>query len=325
MAALVTPVEVDGVWYSAVVYTMSGVLSVSAETVVDALLVGGGGGGAGWCNWENGGGGGGAGGFREFSGLVLPPGDYPIVVGKGGAGHKTSYGEDGGITSAFGYEAAGGGGGATRRDNGTNYAGNAGGSGGGGGRGGSGGAGNTPATDPPQGHDGGGPGGGGGAGGPGTETVGGDGRISTITGGEVYYAGGGSRSGTAIAALGGGGFDDGTAASRHGVDGLGGGGAGLGCSGEADTAGNGGSGAVIVRSPGIPDPIAGVVTDAAGNPAARTLRIYDRGTGLLLREITSDASTGAYEIFALGQIQIVALADEDALYNDLVSSKSAVL
>ena len=107
-----------------------------------------------------------------------------------------------------------------------------------------------------QGHDGGttwhvyGAAGGGGAGGPGgdtvagaesTPTVGGVGCACSISGDEVWYAGGGAgyRPGRTLPAVkGGGGICSTDASKRKGTDGLGGGGAG-----DAP----GGSGVVIIR------------------------------------------------------------------------------
>lgn len=67
--------------------------------------------------------------------------------------------------------------------------------------------------------------------------------------------------------------------------------------------------------------ISGTVTDDAGQPAARTVRVYNRATGTLLGTATSDAVTGAYE-FALtstDMVQVVALDDDAGTdYNALI-------
>lgn len=67
--------------------------------------------------------------------------------------------------------------------------------------------------------------------------------------------------------------------------------------------------------------VSGVVTDAAGLPAARTVRAIDRANGVVLGTTTSDAVTGAYAIAVpvSSEIQRIVL-DDDAgtLYNDLI-------
>lgn len=66
--------------------------------------------------------------------------------------------------------------------------------------------------------------------------------------------------------------------------------------------------------------ISGTVTGADGNPAARTVRFYDRATGQLVDETISDATTGEYEqAFAdTSEYQRIVLADETELYNDII-------
>ena len=67
--------------------------------------------------------------------------------------------------------------------------------------------------------------------------------------------------------------------------------------------------------------IEGVVTDADGNPAQRTLRCYLRNTGALVGSATSDPASGLYTlgVGTAGEYQIVALDDAagDEL-NDLI-------
>ena len=188
-----------------ILYTFfaSGPFTLNRAENVRLLLVGGGGGGGHDCS-----GGGGGGGFVESNSVVLAAGTYTVAVGAGGTGGNPG-GQKGGnggdsIISFGGVDivrAIGGGGGASfYSKNGSD-----GGSGGGaaGDPGGTGGAGTEG-----QGYAGGDAvgkamGGGGGAGGPGGKgtaangpgAAGGIGRISNITGEEVYYAGGGGGGG----------------------------------------------------------------------------------------------------------------------------------
>ena len=218
--------------------------------------------------------GGGAGGFVEDTNASLSAGTYAIMVGAGGLSpNAQGLGGNGGDSyisldgAVIGTVAKGGGGGGYRS------VGSAGGSGGGGSKanGGSGTAG--------QGNPGGRGGsynqagaGGGGAGGPGENVSainkgsdGGDGKMSAITGTEVYYAaggGGGSRTGTGgaggskgVGGTGGGGATD----PGNGAENTGSGGGG----GKLNTPGGaGGSGVVIIRikavmpeKPVAPEPI----------------------------------------------------------------------
>ena len=95
-------------------FRTDGTFTVSQPGKVDILLVGGGGGGGAGC-----GGGGGGGVVKVLSGVELAAGDYPVVIGQGGArGEATSgrnYSGEAGGTTSFGldsYFAEGGGGGA---------------------------------------------------------------------------------------------------------------------------------------------------------------------------------------------------------------------
>jgi len=210
---------------------------------VEVLVVAGGGSGG----IEFGGGGGG-GGIIYKSGEVVAAGDYPIVVGAGGASVSSRIqGNSGNNSTAFGNTAFGGGGGGMFQSVGSD-----GGSGGGGGgrstsvggsatQTGTDGYGYGGGTAISNGNDGGGGGGGAGlVGGDASGVYGGDGGNgfqSSITGTSTYYAGGG-----------GGGTDARKANSIGGAGGLGGGGDGAGngtgqnADGQAGTANTGGGG-----------------------------------------------------------------------------------
>lgn len=67
--------------------------------------------------------------------------------------------------------------------------------------------------------------------------------------------------------------------------------------------------------------VSGVVRDDAGNPCARTVRVYRRDTGELVSTGVSDAVTGAYLLGAVLAIEhnVVFLDDSGGtLYNDLI-------
>lgn len=49
----------------------------------------------------------------------------------------------------------------------------------------------------------------------------------------------------------------------------------------------------------VPIRYSGVITDAAGEPAARVVRLYRRDTGVLLASASSDGVTGAYELLTV--------------------------
>ena len=321
----VTVRKIDGTNYTIHSFYESSLFITDVPLIVDFLVIGGGGGGGGASTstsstYFDGAGGGGAGGFREIQSHTLLPGEYTITVGQGGAGGSPlSYGSDGGVSSAFGITSAGGGGGAQRLTNSTNYTGRAGASGGGGARLGNGGSGNTPSVSPVQGYPGfrsqdGAAGGGGGAGEGSSTTArirGGDGRVSIITGDEVFYAGGGGGgvySGTyAAGGLGGGGggsrfargFD-----AVPGTDGLGGGGGG-GCNSTTATSlrngAAGGSGIVIIRYSLL---IArGKIFTTGTNPARRKIVTITRPTDgsppVVLDYTFSDENTGEFELIRL--------------------------
>ena len=227
--------------------------SNSASTPISFLVIGGGGSGA-----SNGGaattsGGGGGGGFIESSGTTNSNTTYSIYVGKGGfLLNSTASGENSLLQLISGTLTAVGGGGGGNLS--TNLNGLNGGSGGGGafnfnnsnfGTGGNG--------TPGQGFSGapgivGGPlaGSGGGAGGDGISNSlnGGPGLPSTITGQNIYYAGGGGGRGR-VGGIGGGGNGSpaGGGSGNPGTNGLGGGG------GAGDNGTSGGDGVVILRIP----------------------------------------------------------------------------
>jgi hypothetical protein len=282
-------ISIDGVQWKVHSFTATGSLSVSSIGSIgqaDYLVVAGGGGGGNYYS----GGGGGAGGLLtsisgELSGGGNLPGpmiqlseiDYLATVGSGGAGGPgggtIDVGSNGQNSSFAGINAIGGGGGG-----GGGLSGAAGGSGGGSG-------GNGQATGTflggigSQGYGGGngysnsnnyGAGGGGGAGSPGlngdntASGAAGIGLISSITGQDVYYSGGGgagTHTGTSLTrtlgGLGGGGDGGVGGGNNSGLPGVantgGGGGGGTYQSATGAPGGAGGSGIIIVRYP-ITDP-----------------------------------------------------------------------
>jgi hypothetical protein len=75
--------------------------------------------------------------------------------------------------------------------------------------------------------------------------------------------------------------------------------------------------------------VSGVIHDDTGAESARTVRIYDRATGHLIGETTSDAGDGTYSLAApslddVPEVQRIAL-DDDAgtLYNDIIDRVEA--
>ncbi len=271
----VTNYTLNGTNWTAHIFKTAGTtnLNVSVAGNVEVLVVGGGGGGNGGDNANGGGGGGGAGGliYTNFTAVVS---NYTIAVGAGGLGgtdgQYTSTQRKGSDSTAFGFTAIGGGGGARFSGQVSPWTGGNGGSGGGGYRSGSaegtntvgqgsngGKAGNNGSND-----GGGGGGGAGAAGSNGTTTVGGkggNGLAYDISGVMTNYAGGGGggadTGGASTGGLGGGGAGGANSASAKGTagtDGTGGGGGGGGVW-TTSTGGLGGSGIVIVRyvTPGI--------------------------------------------------------------------------
>ena len=236
------------------VFRENGTLKVTGSGYVEILAVGGGGGG-GNAQGTYGAGGGGAGGVVHKKDVFVEAGDYSITIGEGGA-----IGVNGGITSALGINAYGGGAGRRADSSGK---GNDGASGGGavmwnGGTPNDVGGAAVYAEYGNMGNAGGGTsnpfgaGGGGGADEAGETTGtsspgrGGNGYECEITGEKIYYAGGGAafrQKYDVNGGLGGGGScvksaDGQSSTPRSGEDGLGGGG----CGGA-----NGGSGVFIVR------------------------------------------------------------------------------
>lgn len=289
-----------------IVYTnvnAMGTLTLGRTSVANILLVGGGGAGGNSGQFGVCCGGGGAGGFVETNGVRLSGGTYSITVGKGGLPNKdcNTWEKSGNGTAsilagvktrltAFGGGGGGIGNGALNAEYAQGRGGDSIGSGGGGAYQASSGGQPGGVVDGSQGNNGGnhqGNGnnlnerircgaGGGGAGAAGANATqvyigaaGGDGKPSSITGAEVWYAGGGAGGGyfnapgvrKASGGNGGGGSSVITITqatstldpvSESGVDGLGGGGAGS-CGAEgfgrnaAGAAGRGGNGIVVVR------------------------------------------------------------------------------
>ena len=252
--------------------TIASGVKVSART----LVVGGGGaGGTSTSTTAGAGGGGGAGGFIDQT-QMIGAGSYTVTVGKGGEAAttlNTVRGKNGSPSSFIGGSVSitaygGGGGGAqsegNEHDDDVDI-----GSGGGGSHNGTESCDGGPGSS--QGNNGGkggtkqygGGGGGAGADGnnAGTAARGGIGKISDITGEDVYYAGGGAGGRTKgtngiVGGNGGGGKGGSTGSpADDGDDGFGGGGGG----GGSSYAGSGGDGVVIVRLRdvyiGVPDDV----------------------------------------------------------------------
>ena len=228
----------NGNTYHFFLYADSGTDFVSGVDLnVSYLIVAGGGAGESSVNDA---GGGGAGGFREFTGVTLPAGTYPVTVGRGGQGEGSNGGN-----SSFNSQSSTGGGSSVSKT------GSPGGSGSGSKSGSSFGSGNAGGYSPPEGNSGGtgsgnAGGGGGGAGGSGSpapgDNTGGAGGIGRIAfSGDTgippsygtpgpsagrWFAGGGGGEGPdgggSTGATGGGGYGGSTA----GVQNTGGGGGG---------------------------------------------------------------------------------------------------
>ena len=275
--------------------------TLAERTAVELLLVGGGGGGGSYV-----GGGGGAGGFLHVETAVLDAGTYTVAVGAGGTqatGSSLPGGDGGDTTLSLGssvlYTAHGGGGGGGN-DKTAQRVGRPGGSGGGGGNQ-NGTAGASTATGDERGNPGGANdsantslsigSGGGGAGAPGAHAdyangiggAGGNGLPCSITGEEVWYAGGGGAGqnydaiggfvfSAGLGGRGGGGMgcrtaDDAIDDYECGTDGLGGGGGGGrkdgdNAAGKPRRGAPGGSGTLIVRWHATPDATARATVDS---------------------------------------------------------------
>lgn len=169
----------NGISWSYVMFTSNGTLTFTTAGLADMLIVAGGGG-----SGNNYGSGGGAGGVLELWSIPVNATSYAVTVG--GAGATLTNGSNSSV-GALGTAIGGG------RGTSQGTTAGSGGSGGGGSRG------SDPGTGTQnQGSDGGlgndgfnFTGGGGGAGGGPFRQVGGDGRVSTITGSSVTYAVGG--------------------------------------------------------------------------------------------------------------------------------------
>ena len=258
-------------------FTTSANFTVSTPGMIEFLLVAGGGGGG----TRVGGGGGGGGVMQRW--VYVGSGTHAIQIGAGGSGSTSKFneGSNGTDTTFINYTAKGGGGGESASD--SNQKGQDGGSGGGslydhpGGHamyqqghiGTLKGYGVNPTAAPATGEErsyGGNGGGGGGREGypcffTATDNVnggaGGDGFLSSISGSDTYYAGGGGgslsslSSGSAGAGGSGGGGAGGKGSSGDGTDGTantGGGGGGGGFTGSSNAnGGSGGSGIAIIR------------------------------------------------------------------------------
>lgn len=263
----------DDTRYTVLSFTQTGAsctwIKPTGLSSLDYLIVAGGGGGGG----RHGGGGGGGGVLSATEFDVSNISETTITVGAGGAGSPylatqsstiTQFTQKGANSSAFGYEAIGGGPGAGKATN-PNYSG---GSGGGSdsnsnnnesrtgveGQGFAGGAGVGGGGEV---WSGGGGGGAGAAGGSATSGIGGDGGAgltSSITGASLIYAAGGgggtdgTRAGTG-GSSGVGGDGGNRSGGSNGLDGRGGGGGGAGHDGGvwAFKGGDGGDGIVIIR------------------------------------------------------------------------------
>jgi hypothetical protein len=225
--------------------------TLTQDVVADVLVVAGGGGGGTGVSTAYEGGGGGAGGLIYATNVNLNSDNFAITVGAGGNANNN------GTNSAFGtlFLAIGGGGGAS----GAGVIGKNGGSGGGGthntsaGGAGVSGQGNNGGPGAPS--RGGGGGGAGQVGNANGQGRGGDGREIDITGVPTFYAGGGAGVVLNISVQGGIGGGGATNASLnsgspgHGTPNTGGGGGGSYSDNGSVTAGNGGSGIVLVRYP----------------------------------------------------------------------------
>jgi hypothetical protein len=218
---------------------------------VEILIVAGGGGGGNTV-----GGGGGAGGLIYNSSYIVSSGNYPVVVGEGGSYEDGGHANNGSYSS-FDSLIAIGGGASGSWSGGNGWSGGSGGGGSGsatsGGLGGtglqgySGGAGFSGSS-----YAGGGGGGFSSAGQDGTADTGGNGGNGinfSISGTDIYYAGGGGGGGNSVGGLGGlgGGGDGGYSNGVSGVNGVANTGGGGGGTRDLAPAGNGGSGIVIIR------------------------------------------------------------------------------
>jgi|GEM_PF-6556467 len=309
--------------YHAHIFTNSASLSnltVTAGGYADVLVVAGGGGGG-----ANVGGGGGAGGFVMTNRFALYGGTWTIQVGGGGArstaaGTPGSNGKNSFLTNATSFVVAIGGGGGGANGNGTSGGSGGGNSGGAGawgtyGQGNDGGVGNS---NPWYG------GGGGGAGSIGSNYVagvvggaGGIGKQCSFSGSNTWYAGGGGGcteygvngpGGAGGLGGGGNGVPQVTAYNVPPNDGAANTGGGGGGRRDAGTAGNGGSGIVIVRY-AVPSVIVTApVNDQlffTGSPITATAAVANASAPCTVRFYTNSLPAGAF-----------GLAGEDSIPGD---------
>ena len=204
-------------------FLTTGTVTFDKDTDIEVFLVGGGGGaGRGASSWSMGnGGGGGYNTLADFSPVAGE--DYKITIGAGGAACTSApgVGSNGGTSSAFGFEAAGGYGGGYE-GNGVCQSGGNGGSGGGG-RGGAGGSNGSDGTGDCAGS------------GDGVNSY----EFRETSSGILYAGGGAGRGGTA-------GSGGGGAVNTAGGANTGGGGGGT--NAYAGVGGAGGSGIVVIRN-----------------------------------------------------------------------------
>ena len=250
--------------YTIHTFTSSGTFTPNLEGNIDYLIIGGGGAGT---AAGAGAGGGGAGGFLTAAGHAVIPQAYTITIGAGGTGVTgntyQTVAPNGSNTTALGFTAVGGGGGAGGEHPGASGGSGGGGNGGYGSAGGAGtsGQGNAGGAGISTGSDNYAAGGGGGAGSAGGGAsanggAGGSGLANSYSGSSVTYAGGGgggihhASNGNPGAGGSGGGGAGGDGDGANGVNATantGSGGGGSGGYTTISTGGNGASGIVILR------------------------------------------------------------------------------
>lgn len=82
------------------------------------------------------------------------------------------------------------------------------------------------------------------------------------------------------------------------------------------------SGAAFLRT--TPHNITGTVRDVNNSPAARVIRAFDRATGQLMAQTTSNAGTGNYtlQLFSAGPFDVQYMAASGELLNDIMYAKA---
>lgn len=263
--------------YTIHTFNAGGTFTVNTPMNVEILVVGGGGGGGDGVDYANNGGGGGAGGLIYQSSHSVSTGNFPIVVGNGGArntnGQNSTFDNltavGGGKGGAGGGAAGNGGSGGGACPNSTNK---------GTGTSGQGYNGANGATASPWAG-----GGGGGASELGSADgagLGGDGTAYSISGSSVIYAGGGSGGNDASRLAGG---DGGGGSGAVYSDASGGG------NGTANTGGGGGGGASRVASlPGGTGGSGIVIIRYPSNPSGWTANNRRWGAGALMFDGVDD-------------------------------------